>query len=283
MKKQPYSYSFLRYYHEPVSREFANIGVVVWAPESRTLLFRGSDRYGRLSQFFGDFYREDYRQMMKRIDTSFRRLKEEVVESSVSLLYTDFPQSARELALKIIPEDSAALRWGKSGGGLCDSPEQELEDIFQQYIARHYHSQESERRDEATVYREIYRPVFCREAIQKRIQAKEIVAPLARHQFEQAWKNGQWNVYQTLSFDLVKAEDIRNKAYRWHGESQLLQASQEAHRLHFLLGEPRESRHERAVGDAKKILASLPCVQLVEENEVNDFATSLEQEMLTAD
>jgi len=35
MSLEPYSFCFLRYVHEPLSGEFANVGVLLWAPESR--------------------------------------------------------------------------------------------------------------------------------------------------------------------------------------------------------------------------------------------------------
>ncbi|MCB1093193.1 MAG: DUF3037 domain-containing protein, partial [Verrucomicrobiae bacterium] len=49
---EPYSFCFLRYVHEPLSGEFANVGVLLWAPQSRFLGFRASEKFRRLSRFF---------------------------------------------------------------------------------------------------------------------------------------------------------------------------------------------------------------------------------------
>lgn len=280
MNLEPYSFCFLRYIHEPLSGEFANVGVLLWAPKSQTLIFRGTEKFSRLSKFFADFHKEDYRKMMKRIQTRFNDLSVELQESSLELVLGGKPESARDLAVKIIPVDSAALQWGLSSGGLCESPEEELKLLFEDQIESHYNVTDSFRRDEAKVYSEVYRQAFVREAVKKRLQRHKIEAPLASHEFENAWKNGKWNVYQTLSFDLIKPEDIRQKAYRWHAEAGFLSKSKEAHRLHFLLGGPQANQNERAYSDARKILAASKDIALIEEDEAVDFGNRLEQEVL---
>ena len=45
MSLERYSFCFLRYVHEPLSGEFANVGVLLWAPQSRFLGFRASKKY----------------------------------------------------------------------------------------------------------------------------------------------------------------------------------------------------------------------------------------------
>ena len=280
MNLEPYSFCFLRYIHEPLSGEFANVGVLLWAPKSQTLLFQGTEKFSRLSKFFADFHKEDYRNMMKRIQTRFTELSDELRESSLELVLGEKPESARDLAINVIPVDSAALQWSLSSGGLCESPEKEMRLLFEGQIENHYNVLDSFRRDEAKVYSEVYRQAFVREAVKKHLRKHKIEAPLASHEFENAWKNGKWNVYQTLSFDLIKPEDIRQKAYRWHAEAGFLSQSPEAHQLHFLLGEPQGGRNERAYSDARKILASFQKVTLVEEDEAEDFGNSLEKEIL---
>ena len=42
MNLERYSFRFLRYVHEPLSGEYANVGVLLWAPQSRFLGFRAS-------------------------------------------------------------------------------------------------------------------------------------------------------------------------------------------------------------------------------------------------
>ena len=280
MSLERYSFCFLRYVHEPLSGEFANVGVLLWAPESRFLGFRASHKFRRLSQFFQGFQAQDHRQLLARINTQFQKLAQELADPE-KLPLSQEPQSARDLALKVIPHDDAALQWSLSGGGLTESPVEELEELFQEAVARHYDSADDARRNDAAVYREVFSRAFETPIVKERIASHEVSAPLASHVFPQAWKNGVWNVYQPLSFDLRQGESIRNKALRWDSLTRFLSASQEKPKIHLLLGVPSGDQR-RDYANAKDILASSRLASLIEEDEAADFARDLEERVKKA-
>lgn len=281
MNLERYSFCFLRCVHEPLSGEFANVGVLLWAPESRFLGFRASHKYSRLSQFFHGFRHQDHRQLLSRIETQFQKLAKELADSGRLPFSTD-PEGARDLALKVIPHDDAALQWSLSSGGLTDSPADELEDLFREAVARHYDPVDEARRDDATVYREVFSPAFDSPLVKMRISSHEVSAPLASHVFPQAWKNGVWNVYQPLSFDLKQGESIRNKALRWDSLTRILGDSAEKPKIHLLLGVPSGAQ-KKDHSNAKDILASSRLATLIEEDEAADFAVDLEKRVQDAD
>lgn len=200
MNLEPYSFCFLRYVHEPLSGEFANVGVLLWAPGSRFLGFRASQKFRRLSHFFHGFQQQDYRNLIARIETQFDKLAVRLADPQEVLPFKESPQSARDLALQVIPHDDAALQWSLSGGGMTASPLKELEELFQEAVARHYDSVDEARRDDATIYREFYSRAFESPMVKPFMSEHEITTPFATHLFPQAWKNGVWNVYQPLSF-----------------------------------------------------------------------------------
>lgn len=275
MSLERYSFCFLRYVHEPLSGEFANVGVLLWAPQSRFLGFKASKKYQRLSHFFHGFQQQDHRQLISRIDTQFQQLAEKLSGPQAEMEFPEAPESARDLALKVIPHDDAALQWSLSGGGLTESPVAELEELFHEAVGRHYDSADDVRRDDASVYREVFSRAFETPVVKERIASHEVSAPLASHVFPQAWKNGVWNVYQPLSFDLKQGESIRNKALRWDSLTRFLSASPEKPKIHLLLGVPSgEQRGDYA--NAKDILASSRLATLIEEDEAADFARDLE-------
>jgi hypothetical protein len=280
MSLERYSFCFLRYVHEPLSGEFANVGVLLWAPESRFLGFMASQKYSRLSQFFHGFQHQDHRQLLARIDTQFQKLGKELADAG-KLPFSEEPESARELALRVIPHDDAALQWSLSSGGLTESPASELDGLFQEAVARHYDSADESRRDDGAVYREVFSRAFESPAVKERMVPHEVSAPLASHVFPQAWKNGVWNVYQPLSFDLKQGESIRNKALRWDSLTRILGASAEKPRIHLLLGVP-SGEQRRDYVNAKDILASSRLATLVEEDEAADFADRLEERVRKA-
>lgn len=98
---------------------------------------------------------------------------------------------------------------------------------------------------------------------------------MAQHTFEHAWKNGVWNVYQPLSFDLKKSNDPYEKAYRWDSRSRHLCAAEEKPAIHLLLGAPEDFHLARAYGKAKEILGDSKVARLIEEDEASDFAQDL--------
>ena len=281
MSLERYSFCFLRYVHEPLSGEFANVGVLLWAPESRFLKFKASKKYQRLSHFFHGFHQQDHRQLIARIDTQFQQLAEKLAAPQAEMAFPESPESARDLALKVIPHDDAALQWSLSGGGLTDSPAAELEMLFHEAVARHYDSVDEARRNDDAVYRQIFSQAFESPVVKPHMSAHEVTAPLASHVFPQAWKNGVWNVYQPLSFDLKQGETIKNKAHRWESLTRFLSESPERPKIHLLLGAPSgEQRKDYAT--AKDVLHASPGVILIEEDEAADFARDLESRVKVA-
>lgn len=280
MNLERYSFCFLRYVHEPLSGEFANVGVLLWAPESKFLGFRASHKYSRLSHFFDGFHHLDYRHLISRIDTQFSKLAKELADEG-RLPFSVDPESARDLAIKVIPHDDAALQWSLSSGGLTDFPSAELDQLFHEAVLRHYESADDVRRDDQVVYREVFSRAFETPVVKERMASHEISAPLASHIFPQAWKNGVWNVYQPLSFDLKQAESIRNKALRWDSLTRILSESKDKPKIHLLLGTP-SGEQKKDYANAKKILGSSKLATLIEEDEAADFARELEDHIRKA-
>jgi hypothetical protein len=272
MTKEPYSFCFLQYHHEPLSGEFANIGVLVWAPKSQFLGFEATERFSRLSEFFGGFESGDYRSLVDRLNTRFRKLSEEFAEGHAILPLEQRPESAREIALRVVPHDSAALQWSRSGGGLTSNPAAELAELYQQYIARHFAKEKAKGRDERTVFRETYQRAFQAPVVAPFVREHRVVAPYAEHTFPQAWQNGVWNVYETLSFDLVKGDQIRGKAHRWESMTRCLLEAGKL-KITYLLGAPRFG-NRKPYDDAKALLRRSKA-HLIEEDEAADFARDL--------
>ncbi len=281
MSLEPYSFCFLRYVHEPLSGEFANVGVLLWAPTSRFLGFRGSHKFRRLSQFFHGFHVQDYRALVGRLETQFDKLAAQLAGAEVELPFSPEPNSARELAMLVVPHDDAALVWSLSGGGLTADPADELRRLFEEAVARHYDVVDEARRDDATVFRDIYSRAFEAPAVKALVSEHEIQAPLASHVFPQAWKNGVWQVYQPLSFDLKRPENIRHKAHQWESSRVVYLSPPEKPKIHLLLGAPGEDRR-RDYGMAKDLLHSSGAVTLIEEDEAEDFARDLQHRIAAA-
>ena len=279
MNAHDYSYSFLRYCQDREAGEFANIGVLFWCPQDRFLGFQGSSRFARLTHFFGDLDREGYRLLLAHVERRFDQMAEDVING---LPLEPLPASARELASKVVPEDDGALLWSPARGGLTDDPAAELKQVYERFIGKHHEVKETARRDDPEVFRQVFRPIFTSASLAGKIHEHEVVAPLASHVFKNAWKNGVWNVYETLSFDMADSDSIERKAHTWYGRSMHLSQAKEAPKLHFLLGKPTLPANARQYGRAKDILHSCKGVTLIEEDQAADFGRELESRVLNA-
>lgn len=100
MTKEPNSFCFLPYPHEPLSGEFANIGVLVWAPKSQFLGFEATDRFSLPGESFGGFECGDYRSRGGRLNTRFRQMSEESAAGRAILPLEQRPESARGIDAK---------------------------------------------------------------------------------------------------------------------------------------------------------------------------------------
>ncbi len=117
--KIPYTFSVLRYVHDPVTAEFLNVGVALYAPDAGYLSAACTPYYSRLSEMFGHVDGEHFRQVTRclqdRIEEIGHRLKSEL----------PFPEPARtitSLLAALLPPDDSALQFSVPRGGFTRTP-----------------------------------------------------------------------------------------------------------------------------------------------------------------
>lgn len=100
------------------------------------------------------------------------------------------------------------------------------------------------------------------------------------YEFKYAWKNGVWNMQEPVSFDLIEAASITDKANAWLGRITSLVDGGESFKLNLLLGAPHDERLKSAFTKAQNILDKLPCEhEFIREDEAEQFAQELKQEI----
>jgi len=106
------------------------------------------------------------------------------------------------------------------------------------------------------------------------------VAPNYEYEFQRAWKNGVWHVYEPVSFDMLDGGSIVEKANRWVGRATSLNDSLDSFQIHLLLGEPQDTRLQDTFVKAQNILRKMPgkC-ELIRESEAEAFAEEFEKEI----
>ncbi|HZL26696.1 MAG TPA: DUF3037 domain-containing protein [Acidobacteriaceae bacterium] len=265
-----YEFSILRYVHDPVTQEFANVGVVLHAPQARFLQARLNTNYGRVSKIFGHIDGSRYR-------VALRHLQARIDQYALQMPQLDLFQGDVRLETmlsKFLPVDDSSLRFERGGAGITDDPTRACEKIFTRYVASNEASM-TEGRDREEVWRTFRRPLD-RLAVLRHLVPKLIATSDYGYEFEHAWKNGLWNLYEPISFDLLDEFSIREKANKWLGRATCLQESNEKFKLVMLIGAPQRANMRDAFIHAENILNKIPVKkEIVREEEAEALATEL--------
>jgi hypothetical protein len=82
----------------------------------------------------------------------------------------------------------------------------------------------------------------------------------------------------------VDPGSIREKANKWLGRGVALHDARERFKIHFLLGEPRQTGTKEAFENALHLLQKIPGQkELVRENEMEHFAEHVAEEIVSHD
>jgi hypothetical protein len=139
-----YSFTILRYVHDVVTGEFANVGVVLYAPEQRYLEARFTSSYERLNALFVKIDHGNYRNLIRHIGNRFTELAAEVREG----LNLAPVQGIDELARRVLPSDDSSLQWSAAGGGFSDNVAETLGQLYARMVERYLRTGEVARRSD---------------------------------------------------------------------------------------------------------------------------------------
>jgi len=266
--KTTYSFSVLRYMHDPVTQEFVNVGVAVYAPDSQYLGAKCSPHYGRITRMFDKIDGNRFKQLTRFVE-------EKLEELGASLVEAVLPFDNQNTH---IPDDSA-LQFSQPGVGMTTDPHKTLSDLYDRYVERYTERGDRQRRTEEEVWR-VFRGPMERRFVTAYLTPKTISAPDYQYVFERAFKNGVWHVCEPISFDLLEADCIVEKAIRWQGRLSNLVESTEEFQISLLLGAPQDQALSAAFQKAQKIIRKVQHkMELVQETEAEAFAVEVESQI----
>jgi len=274
-KVYSYTYCILRYIHDPTSGEFVNVGVVLYAPETRYLSALCRTTYGRLNKVFPGINAEHFKSLMRYIQAQI----EEQGARTASELPLLTPSNVLDFAHAVLPPDDSSLQWSPAGSGRTNNPSQTLEQLFDRMVERYEERQPVAVRSDEDVWRNFKRNLEERQVL-KHFQPKRIAVQDDEVEFQYAWKNGVWHCLEPLSFDLTLAESIRDKAHRWLGQMASVGNAAESFKVYLLVGAPQQEHLQSAFLNAKSILHKIPCEkEIIDEREAPALAARLAKEM----
>lgn len=234
MKK--FQYQIIRYMHDRVTAEFVNVGIVVYQPDTNFLQGKFVSKYSRISQFFMDVNGQYLLSTLKQFENEL-----EIISGRLSELFTNH-NSLTEITNFILPQDDSALICSELLFGVDIDPQSAVDDLFDRLINKYNHEAEKELHDDKYVWRKIYKKYFDKYEITNKLKSHIVKTDHDHIEFDKAWKNGVWNCYQTLSFDLKRNDSIKNKVYRWSGILSELENSDQKLHLYFLTVSPTKNK-----------------------------------------
>lgn len=274
--KIPYTFSVLRYVHDPVTSEFANVGVALYAPEARYLGALCTSHYARLSRMFSQIDGDHFRQISKYIESELQRLGRNL---QTELHFSQPPDAIEEILRRVLPHDDSSFQFSTIGAGLTTDPDTTLRQLYDRYVEKYTGRVQYPSRDDEEVWTVFKKPLEEKQ-VTPWLRPKKITAPDYEYEFKRARKNEVWHAYEPISFDLMEAGSILEKANNWMGRLTNLAESAEEFKPHLLLGAPNDPKLQTAFGKAQNILYKTRFKpQLVRESEAEEFAECLSQEI----
>lgn len=270
--KTAYSAVTLRYVHDVVTGEFVIIGVVLLAPHERFFDARFATHKRRITSLFPDADVSHLQRVIRFLTDRFAEMKNDIAGG-----LPFYPSSSiAALVQRVLPYDDSSLQWSEEFAGLTDSPETTLETLFQRLVNRYKqpkHIRAQRERDITAAF------LSALGNFADRLEPKIIASDLDSHTYDLAWKNGQWNCLEPVSFDHAESSRTLDKVRKLLGNGITL-ADAEPHKVYFLVAAPSSDSESKAYNVAFAMLAKYPTDhELVEEANLPAFAQRVAKEI----
>lgn len=271
----PYSYIVLRYVHDIGTGEFINVGVVLMAQRGSYLGAKFKTAYGRVKKAFPSVDTEVFRARMRRLQATF----DQFADGDINVPTAGDANAVKpieRLVHSVIRVDDSSLQWSAVGGGLSSDLPATLTSLYQRFVTKYDSEQAYATRKDEDVWKH-FRTELEKRNVLHHLEQKVIAVADDSVKFEHAWKNGVWNCYEPLSFDLASDASIKEKAHRWLGQVASIQESREDFHVYFLVGKPLDTSLNEAYEKAVSILRKAPDSEVIEEDGAEAFSVSVAQ------
>jgi len=140
-------YALLRFRPFIETGEFANVGIVLIAPEKRFFGYRLLTRYGRVTQFFNELDRKIYlnaRALFKEeLDRFTAQLRRAALDGRKAVADVDL---ANNLFGELTRQREAIFQFDEPRLALAEDPKTKLQELFEHYVERNFVTKEYQER-----------------------------------------------------------------------------------------------------------------------------------------
>jgi hypothetical protein len=275
MTQHPYTYTILRYAHDPRAGETLNVGVVVHVAAERRLLVRVRNSLGRVKAAFPDLDGDAFKQALRDVERGVERIDRQIQKGGLLAASGD----AATFARRGMPEDDSALQWSPAGSGLTEDGAATLDRLYERFVRQH-DDRSAHRRNDAEIWRPVRDKLVAR-GVSVPFEEKTFAGEVDAITFSHAWKNGRWHAYEGVSLDLASQDGIIDKARRWVGHLTSVRDGVTTDlRLHLIVGAPQDPALAPAYEKAVAMIRKAPLApEVVEEAGVDDLVSRIEDEV----
>lgn len=144
MNKTPCQYAIVRFTPFVETGEFANVGVVMMAPQARYFGFKLlTRRHGRITKFFEELDAKVFRHAMFELEDELERvhglMKDHGFDRRLKNNDTEF---AKKLFAEVLRPRETIVRFGEPRVVLADDPKETLNELFAYYVERNFVTKE---------------------------------------------------------------------------------------------------------------------------------------------
>jgi len=232
-----YQYQILRYRHDIVSGEFANIGIVFFDAKNNVLKAKFVNKYKRLSHFFGNISSTFLMRTLRQLEKDFSKLAKSL-EKEQSLIDS---KNIQELTTLVLPKDDNALFFSKTFSGWHFEFDLAFSETYNQVIGK-YQGSVVERSNDAYAWKRVYKQYFDKYGITSQLKPKGVRTDFTTIEFDRTVQNGSLHCFQSLSFDLKHESSIEEKIYRWDGRIRELATAEQPLKVYLLSILPQNDR-----------------------------------------
>lgn len=271
-------YQILRYLPDRVSGEFVNLGVVAYDSSNKILRGKFISKIGKISEFFPDVNSRYLIKCIRAIQDSLHvisgRLNSELTFESE---YT-----IENITKSVLPKDDSALIFSETKKTLDINADAAINDLFARFVKTHLiEGDDAEIRKDKEVWNKVYKKHFEKYGITKHFRHHKVKTQNDELEFDKAWKNGVWNCFESVSFNLSRQDTIKNKVYKWVGKLDELNSSSEPVHIYLLSILPHEHPElNRFI--SKKIKSKMTDktkIDIVSEEQIDSIAKKIKREI----
>ena len=266
-----YEYQLLRYRHDLATGEFVNVGLVYFDPQTRFLRVRMTERYGRLSDFFGNVSGTFLLRGLRKLEADFKKMTQRLGDE---LDFASF-RSVEQLTVAVLPPDDNTLFFSPAFKGWHLNHDTSFEELYERLIARYTDEAIEERHDDSYAWKKVFKKYFDEYGITTQLQERHIKTATDNIEFERTVQNGVCHCFQSISFDLKKKGDVRDKIYRWAGIMDELETADIPLKIYLLSLMPNDLELQRVIEQKLNIHHDNIQVTVVKEQDAIDMMQEL--------